>query len=124
MFNNKVEFASVPDRGLFLLQSHGIRYNFNEMVAIQTHDGLYDSANDKYLKGWMPEQKPRTSLPFILHQADMMAARIEFEKEWLPKFKNNYKKSDNFKIKSNKSTKSKALGAISSPGLKNMLDNL
>ena len=124
MFNNKVEFASVPDRGLFLLQSHGIRYNFNEMVAIQTHDGLYDSANDKYLKGWMPEQKPRTSLPFILHQADMMAARIEFEKEWLPKFKNDYKKSDNFKIKSNKSTKSKALGAISSPGLKNMLDNL
>ena len=84
MFNNKVEFASVPDRGLFLLQSHGIKYNFNEMVAIQTHDGLYDSANDKYLKGWMPEQKPRTSLPFILHQADMMAARIEFEMEWLP----------------------------------------
>jgi hypothetical protein len=34
----------------------------------------------------MPEQKPRTSLPFILHQADMMAARIEFEREWLPKF--------------------------------------
>ena len=34
----------------------------------------------------MPEQKPRTSLPFIIHQADLMAARIEFEKEWLPKF--------------------------------------
>ncbi len=37
----------------------------------------------------MPEQKPRTSLPYILHQADMMAARIEFEKEWLPKFTNS-----------------------------------
>jgi hypothetical protein len=123
-FNNKVPFASVPDRSLFLLQSHNIKYNFNEMVAIQTHDGLYDPANDKYLKGWMPEQKPRTSLPFILHQADMMAARIEFEKEWLPKFKSDYQKSDNFKIKTNKSTKSKALGSISSPGLKNMLDNL
>jgi hypothetical protein len=35
----------------------------------------------------MPEQKPRTSLPFILHQADLMAARIEFEREWLHKFK-------------------------------------
>ena len=80
-FNNKVPFASVPDRGLFLLQSHDIKYTFNEMLAIQTHDGLYDPANDKYLKGWMPEQKPRTALPFILHQADMMAARIEFEKE-------------------------------------------
>ena len=84
----KLAFSSVPDRGLFLLQDNGIKYTFNEMVAIQTHDGLYDSANDKYLKGWMPEQKPRTSLPFILHQADMMAARIEFEIEWLPKFKN------------------------------------
>ena len=87
MFNKKLPFSSVPDRGLFLLQDNNIKYTFNEMVAIQTHDGLYDSANDKYLKGWMPEQKPRTSLPFILHQADMMAARIEFEIEWLPKFK-------------------------------------
>ena len=49
-------FSSVPDRGLFLLQSHGITYSFNEMVGIQTHDGLYDPANDKYLKAYMPEQ--------------------------------------------------------------------
>ena len=73
----------------------------------------------------MPEQKPRTSLPFILHQADMMAARIEFEIEWLPKFKNpTQAKKDNFTIKSNKSTKSKALGNLSSPGLNDMLKNL
>ena len=45
MFNNKVPFASVPDRGLFLLQSHNIKYTFNEMIAIQTHDGLYYPAN-------------------------------------------------------------------------------
>ena len=125
MFNKKLAFSAVPDRGLFLLQDNNIKYTFNEMLAIQTHDGLYDSANDKYLKGWMPEQKPRTSLPFILHQADMMAARIEFEIEWLPKFKNPTSlKKDNFSIISNKSTKSKALGNLSSPGLKNMLNNL
>jgi hypothetical protein len=87
MFNTKLAFASVPDRSLFLLMSHGIQYSFNEMVAIQTHDGLYDEGNKKYLMTFMPEQKPRTALPLILHQADMMAARIEFEKEWLPKFK-------------------------------------
>jgi len=85
MHNKKIAFAAVPDRGLYLLQAHGIKYSFNEMLAIQTHDGLYDSANEKYLKSFMPETKPRTSLPFILHQADMMAARIEFEREWLPK---------------------------------------
>jgi hypothetical protein len=87
MFNTKLAFASVPDRSLFLLMSQGIQYTFNEMVAIQTHDGLYDEGNKKYLMSFMPEQKPRTALPLILHQADMMAARIEFEKEWLPKFK-------------------------------------
>ena len=126
MFNKKLAFAAVPDRGLFLLQEHGITYTFNEMVAIQTHDGLYDDANTKYLKAFMPEQKPRTSLPFVLHQADMMAARIEFEIEWLPKFSQNSVDAPkkNYTLTSNKSTKSKALNTISSPGLKNMLDSL
>jgi len=134
MFNTKVPFASVPDRSLFLLQSHGIQYTFNEMVAIQTHDGLYDEANKKYLATYMPEQKPRTSLPYILHQADLMAARIEFEREWLPKLKEGKKSVDagkgNFTL-GNKpnmskktSTKTKALGSFKSDGLKNMLDNL
>ena len=131
MFNTKVPFASVPDRGLFMLQSHGVQYSFNEMLAIQTHDGLYDEANKKYLFAYMPEQKPRTSLPFILHQADLMAARIEFEREWLPKLrgeKNNLDaQKENFTLSNNKSqssTKNKALGSIKSEGLKNMLDKL
>ena len=129
MHNKQIAFASIPDRGLFLLQEHDVKYTFNEMVAIQTHDGLYDPANEKYLKSWMPETKPRTSLPFILHQADMMAARVEFEKEWLPKFrgKNRLDKSkENFTLNGNKKqpTKNKALGSIKSEGLKNMLDKL
>ena len=53
---------------------------------------LYDPANEPYLKNYMPELKPRTSLVFIIHQADLMASRIEFEKEWLPKFSNNTEK--------------------------------
>ena len=128
MFNKKLPFSSVPDRTLFLLQSHDISYTFNEMLAIQTHDGLYDQANEKYLKGFMPEQKPRTSLPYILHQADMLAARIEWEIEWLPKFsKNNLEKpKKQFNLSNNKkiSTKNRALNTIKSSGLKNMLDNL
>ena len=127
-FNTKVPFASVPDRGLYMLQSHDIKYTFNEMVAIQTHDGLYDVANEKYLKAYMPEQKPRTSLPFILHQADLMAARIEFEREWLPKLKGNVtSEKNNFTLDSKPKTQSKqqkALGSMKSEGLKNLLDNL
>lgn len=127
MFNKKVPFASVPDRSLFLLQSHGVSYSFNEMLAIQTHDGLYDEANKKYLFAFMPEQKPRTCLPFILHQADLMSARIEFEREWLPKLKgenNVEEQKKQFTLKSKQNSKSKALNNIKSPGLKNMLDNL
>jgi len=128
MFNKQVPFSSVPDRGLFLLQSHGVVYTFNEMLAIQTHDGLYDAANEKYLKAYMPEQKPRTSLPFIVHQADLMAARIEFEKEWLPKLKGNVEgQKENFTLSDkpkSKTQQQKALGSIKSEGLKNLLDNL
>ena len=126
-FNTSLPFASVPDRGLFLLQQHDIKYNFTEMVAIQTHDGLYDAANEKYLKSVMPEPKPRSSLLFILHQADMMAARIEFEIEWLPKLSKNSVTAPkkNYTLGGNtKSSKQKALNSISSQGLKTMLDNL
>jgi hypothetical protein len=127
-FNTKLAFASVPDRGLFMLQSHGIQYTFNEMLAIQTHDGLYDEANKKYLMTYLPEQKPRTCLPFVLHFADMMAARIEFEREWLPKLNGDAPAKKNFKMETKKpapaAAKQKALSSVRSEGLKNLLDNL
>ena len=126
MHNDKIAFASVPDRGLYLLQAHGIQYTFNEMVGIQTHDGLYDEANKKYFMGFTPEVKPRTSLPYILHFADMMAARIEFEREWMPKFKNGATKPAPVKKTTNtpSATKQKALSGVRSEGLKNLLDSI
>jgi hypothetical protein len=134
MFNDRVPFASVPDRGLFLLQSYGIQYTFNEMIAIQTHDGLYDEGNKKYFISFAPGQKPRTSLPFILHQADLMASRIEFEREWLPKLRGDKKsvdvKKESFTLGTKSdtvkktSTKAKALSSIKSDNLKTLLNNL
>jgi hypothetical protein len=58
-----------------------------------------------------------------------MAARIEFEVEWLPKLRGDVKNSvsqqkSNYTLSTNKSTKSKALNSVSSPGLKSMLDSL
>ena len=91
-FNTKIEYMTVPDRSLFLLQQAGIQLTTNEWIAIKTHDGLYDEANKQYLKSFMPETKPRTSLPFIIHQADLMASRIEFEREWLDTFSGPAKK--------------------------------
>lgn len=99
-FNDKLEFMSVPDRGLYLLMTHGVEFTKNEMLTIKLHDGLYDEANKPYLINWLPEQKPRTSLIFIVHQADLMAARIEFEREWFPKIYGDKPKSS-FKTKQN-----------------------
>jgi len=125
-FNDRLEFMSVPDRSLHLLLSNNISVSKNEWLAIKLHDGLYDDANKPYLMSWSPETKPRTSLIYIIHQADLMAARIEFEREWNPKLKGEVKKKvDNFKVTEKKPTiKTKALGSVKSEGLMNLLDNL
>jgi hypothetical protein len=98
------------------------------MLAIKLHDGLYDDANKPYLMSWSPETKPRTALVFIVHQADLMAARIEFEQVWMPKLKGEVTQnnSSNFTIEKNKKApvKTKALGNIKSEGLKSLLDNI
>ena len=121
MFNEKLAFASVPDRSLFLLQSYGIKYTFNEMVAIQTHDGIYDEGNKKYLMSFTPGQKPRTALPFILHQADLMASRIEFEKEWLLKLGKD--KKVEVKAPTKYAAKTPTLSNMNAP-FANLLNNL
>jgi hypothetical protein len=84
-FNTQMDYMTVPDRSLWLLSQCGIEVSKNEWLSIKLHDGLYDESNKPYLLSWAPETKLRTSLPIIIHQADMMAARIEFEREWLDK---------------------------------------
>ena len=83
--NAELPFLPVQDNSLFILQSAGIQLSINEYIAIKIHDGLYDEANRAYLISGQNESKLRTCLPMILHQADLMASRIEWEKEWLDK---------------------------------------
>ena len=120
-YNKKLAYMSVPDRSIKLLVDHDIKLTENEWMTIKLHDGLYDQANEPYLKSFMPEQKPRTSLIFIIHQADLMAARIEFEQVWLSKF--NEEVLDKPKAKK-LDVKTKTLGSMKSEGLKNMLNSL
>lgn len=86
--NNTLTFSTVPDRTLFILQSIGVEVTENEYLAIKLHDGLYDESNKAYLISYQPESRLRTTLPIILHQADMLAARVEWERDWLPKLSN------------------------------------
>jgi len=83
--NTELPFIPIQDSSLFILQQAGIELTFNEWTAIKTHDGLYDDGNKAYLISSQNESKLRTSLPLILHQADILAARVEWEKEWIDK---------------------------------------
>jgi hypothetical protein len=130
MFNDRLEYMTVPDRGLYLLISNGIIPTKNEMLAIKTHDGLYEESNKAYLIGFTPETKPRTSLLYVLHQADLLAARVEFEREWLPKLLGEKKveekpKTNNFSLnKNNSGVKQKALKKLANPALADIMKNL
>lgn len=119
-YNTKLSFMAVPDRSLFLLNQHGISYSENEFLAIKLHDGIYDESNKAYLMPYMPESRPRTSLVYIIHHADMMAARIEFEREQFPKFyKETTKVTTSFsspKVTKEK-RKDKALESMTTPAL-------
>jgi hypothetical protein len=83
--NGELPFLPVQDNSLFILQSAGIELTVNEYIAIKIHDGLYDDGNKAYLISGQNESKLRSCLPLILHQADMAASRIEWEREWLDK---------------------------------------
>ena len=77
--NPKIQHMTVPHRSIWLLSNYGIHFSQNEMIGILTHDGVYDSANDAYLKPWGKEKALWNNLPIILHHADHMASRIEYE---------------------------------------------
>jgi hypothetical protein len=78
-YNPANPFLPVPERSLFLLQEAGIQVSLNEYLGIRLHDGLYDDANKPFYISHSRESKLRSNLPIILHHADHMAARIEFE---------------------------------------------
>ena len=77
--NPNIQHMTVPHRSIWLLSQYNIQFSQNEMIGILTHDGVYDSANDAYLKPWGKEKALWNNLPIVLHHADHMASRIEYE---------------------------------------------
>jgi hypothetical protein len=76
--NTEIPFMLIIDRTLFLLQKYGIQLNFKEYLTIRAHDGVYEEVNKPYFINSSPDAKFKTNLVFILHQADFMAAQIEY----------------------------------------------
>lgn len=79
--NPDIQFMRVPDRALYLLQKYGVTYNTKEMLAIKLSDGLYDDSAKDYYKNYDVEKGLKTSLPYVIHVADLLACRAEHD-EW------------------------------------------
>lgn len=78
--NEHIPFAPVQDKSLFLLQYYNVPCSWNEWHAIRTHDGPFEKVNEPYWIATNLQNKMRTNLATILHQADYAAARWEFER--------------------------------------------
>lgn len=79
--NPELDFMLIPDRSLFLLQKFEIPVSQKEYLAIKLHDGLFEEANKAYYVSYNPDSKLKTNICYILHAADMLAAKIEFDQE-------------------------------------------
>jgi len=79
--NPELQYMTVSDRSTWLLQHFEIPMTEWEYLGLRLTDGLYEEANEKYLKGFNPQWAVRTNMAYILHQADMMATHIESD-QW------------------------------------------
>jgi len=76
-YNTNIVHMRIADRSLYYLQEAGIKMNENEYLAIKLHDGLYEEGNKAYYMPYGNDFSIKTNLVFVLHQADILAARIE-----------------------------------------------
>jgi len=62
---------------LYYLQKANIPVSENEYLAIKLHDGLYEEGNKPYYITFSEDTAIKSNLPYIIHQADLLASRIE-----------------------------------------------
>jgi hypothetical protein len=89
------------------------------MLGIKLHDGLYDEANKPYYISYLEDRKLKTSLPFVLHQADLLAARVEYEN----RDKTPASVSKPKPTAKKEAIKTKALTSVGSDSLKSVITN-
>lgn len=79
--NPELDFMLIPDRSLFVLQKYGISVNQKEWLAIKLHDGLFEESNKAYYISFNPDSKLKSNIVPILHTADYLASKVEFDIE-------------------------------------------
>ena len=107
--NPKLQYMNVSDRSLWLLQKFDVKLNQTEYIGLKLADGLYEEGNKQYFISFNPDFELQTNLPYIIHQADMLASKTERD-NWkygnkkvvntkVPKNKDEQKQVDNLKNK-------------------------
>lgn len=86
--NKKLINMNGADRSLYILQHFGVQLTQNEWITIKIHEGMYDEANTYYLKTVFENSVLKSHLPHLVHHADMMATRIEYE-QWKHKYQDS-----------------------------------
>ena len=79
--NPEIDFMLIPQRSLYILQKFGIQVNQKEYLAILLHDGLFEETNKPYYISYNPDSRLRSNIVPILHSADFLASRQEFDSE-------------------------------------------
>ena len=79
--NPRIEYMTITDRAIWILQHFGIKMTENEYIGLRLTDGMYEEANKSYYVAYQPERQLKSNIAYILHQADMMASHIEYD-EW------------------------------------------
>ena len=83
--NPNLPYMEVTDRAVFLLQKYGVEYDWKEYLGIKLADGLFNEANEKYLKQYNPDLFIKTNLPRVTHMADYTACRAEYDSWYFSK---------------------------------------
>ena len=79
--NSELQYMTVTDRAVFLLNQFGISMTEAEYIGLRLTDGLYEEANKKYYINYGKGNSLKSNIAYILHQADSMATHIEYD-EW------------------------------------------
>lgn len=78
--NTEITWMTLADMTLYLLQEYGVRVSLNEWHAIRVHDGPYEKTNESYYMNFFSNGKFKTNLPYLIHYADLMAMRFEYQR--------------------------------------------
>lgn len=76
--NSELVYMNITDRSFYMLQKYNIPISRNEYIGLKLADGLYEDANKQYYQTFKEEHMLKSFLPYIVHQADLTAAKMEW----------------------------------------------